>query len=158
MYKEAPEVINRNVSQENLQRNSCCCGQCGVEGRECENGKNRCALNGLKKTHYGLLSPPVFCCHPFFKLSLQSASLLWRTSRFGAFFYLWMLFGSFLNLKDLIFYKNSQINTSNSDFLPKHIWTYPKIKIYFDSHPFFSLSLSLFQITLNCLEILLALL
>lgn len=137
---------------------SCCCGQCGMEGRECENGKKQRCLNGLKEIHYDLLSPPVFCCHPFLKFSLQSASLLWRTSRFGVFFFFIFecCFSSFLNLKDLIFYNNSQMHTSNSDFLSKHTWTYRKIKICFDSHRCFSFFL--FQITLNCLEILLVLL
>lgn len=118
-------------------------GSVGWKGENVKMGRNE-ALSMASKKHIMIFSVHQFSVVIlfFFKLSLQSASLLWRTSRFGAFFYLWMLFGSFLNLKDLIFYSNSQINTSNSDFLPKHIWTYPKIKIYFDSHPPFFSSLS----------------
>ena len=140
MYKEAPEVINRNVSQENLQRNSCCCGQCGVEGREWEMGRNG-ALSMASKKHI-----MVFSVHQFSVVILLLSFLFSLPLYFGGhqglghFSIFECCFGSFLNLKDKIFYNNSQINTSNSDFLPKHIWTYPKIKIYFDPHPFFSFS------------------
>lgn len=151
-------MINRNVSQENLQRNSFLLLWAVWDGRErmwkweettLSQWSQRNSLWSSQSTSFLLWS--------FFKVfSLVCLFTLEDIKVWGFFFIFECCFSSFLNLKDLIFYNNSQMHTSNSDFLSKHTWTYRKIKICFDSHPCFSFFL--FQITLNCLDILLALL